>query len=150
MAETQHTEPSCQSNQKQAFFSSLLAGENAAASFLNYDDIYSDNYGVLTIVVDSLAPVSVGEPGVDALFQLLIAPSATGTIEVSFELPTAGAAMLELFDVSGRRVDLREVAPGALGRHRARLGAGSLPSGVYFFRLVQANDVIVKRAWVIR
>src|SRR5437867_5806894 len=49
---------------------------------------------------------------------------ATGALNVSFTLPNAAPAMLELLDVSGRRIAAREV--------------GSLGAGFHFVRLDEA------------
>jgi flagellar hook assembly protein FlgD len=69
---------------------------------------------------------------------------------VRFELPAAGEATLEVFNVQGRRV--RRVASGwfEAGPHQA-LWSGAddagraLPSGVYFVRLEAAGEREVRR-----
>jgi hypothetical protein len=70
---------------------------------------------------------------------------------ISFTLPTAARATLELFDASGRRLIAREVGSFGAGRHRLRLDEGArLVSGVYWIRLTQAGRVLTARGVVVR
>lgn len=72
---------------------------------------------------------------------------ARGVFEVSFSLPDAGSARLELFDVAGRRLVSREVGSMGPGAHVLRLDESSrLPAGLYWLRLVRPDRVLVSRA----
>lgn len=74
-------------------------------------------------------------------------PATRSALNVRFTLPRPAAARLELVDVTGRRVTMREVGGLGAGTHAVDLAAGrpSLGSGVYFVRLVQGGDVAVRR-----
>jgi hypothetical protein len=68
-------------------------------------------------------------------------------VRVSFVLPAAGGARVEILDVSGRRV--REIDLGGLAAGPGRVewdgrsAAGSpVASGVYLVRVVSAGDVV--------
>lgn len=59
-------------------------------------------------------------------------------------MPRSGGA-LEIFDVMGRRVGLRDLADLAAGRHRIAMDAASLGSGIYFARVRQEQGVATAR-----
>jgi hypothetical protein len=70
---------------------------------------------------------------------------------VSFVLPKADPARLELLDVGGRRILSREVGALGPGPHEVELGrAEEFPSGIYFVRLSQGIHTRVERAVVAR
>lgn len=58
-----------------------------------------------------------------------------GSTQVRFRLPEASRVMLELFDLSGRRVSRLLDETRTAGEHTANLRAGSLPPGRYYLRL---------------
>jgi hypothetical protein len=77
-----------------------------------------------------------------------------GATTIRFPVPAEGAAVLEVFDVSGRRIDRRETA-------RVAPGAGEIvwpgntssgdraPSGSYFYRVSQGGRVLASARIVI-
>ncbi|MEK7331479.1 MAG: T9SS type A sorting domain-containing protein, partial [Candidatus Eisenbacteria bacterium] len=70
-------------------------------------------------------------------------------IWVSFRLPTAAPATLELLDVAGRRV--REQTVTGAGPQTLDVAAGvRLPPGVYLVRLTQAGKSVATRVSVVR
>ncbi len=70
-------------------------------------------------------------------------------IWVSFSLPSAEPATLELLDVAGRRVRERTVT--GIGRQTIDLAAGGhLSTGIYVVRLTQAGETAVTRVSVVR
>lgn len=73
--------------------------------------------------------------------------TSRSALNVRFTLPRPAAARLELVDVAGRRMVVREVGGLGVGSHAVDLAAErpSLGSGVYFVRLVQDGDVAVRR-----
>ena len=76
---------------------------------------------------------------------------AVDAINVSFSLPTASPASVELLDLAGRRVLDREVGPLGAGRHQLRLDSGEhLAPGVYWLRLRQGAQQALIRAVVMR
>jgi hypothetical protein len=99
--------------------------------------------------------VFVGEVTVDVPSTLALAieeirPNpADRELWVSFSLPRAEPATLELIDVSGRRI--REHTVAGPGRQTVDLAAGSrLAPGLYIVRLTQNGQSVVKRASVVR
>ena len=75
-------------------------------------------------------------------------PSRGGQVSLSFTLPVASRARLELLDVHGRRVAIQDV--GGAGRHDIVLGEGQrVASGVYFVRLTQDARVAKSRVVVV-
>ena len=76
---------------------------------------------------------------------------AVDDVVVSFSLPSAELARLEMFDLAGRRVLEREVGSLGAGTQRLNLSHGvRLPAGVYSLRLIQGERRAVARAVVIR
>lgn len=76
-------------------------------------------------------------------------PSA-GPLWVSFTLPGAEPARLELFDLSGRRLSARDVGTRGAGRHLVRLDDGSLHPGLYWASLTQGARTLRTRVAVVR
>jgi hypothetical protein len=83
-------------------------------------------------------------------FALTVASSQAADIEVTFAVPAAGHGVLELFDLSGRRVVSLDVGPTEAGGSRVQLARyGVLQSGIYFVRLVHVSGSLVKRVAVL-
>ncbi len=77
-------------------------------------------------------------------------PGVQGELTVHFSLAESGNARLELLDLSGRRVLVREVGGLGPGSHAVSLGLERrVPPGVYLVRLSQGRDVRVARAVVL-
>jgi hypothetical protein len=74
---------------------------------------------------------------------------ARDRLSVEFSLGEGERARLEVLDVSGRRVTLREVGPLGPGRHRIDVG-DRLPAGLYFVRLTQGPRVGVAKALIVK
>jgi len=91
-----------------------------------------------------------GLPTVFALHAPAPNPVTGPSAIVRFDLPEASDAIVELFDMLGRRVAMLAEGDRAAGRHAARLDAGALSSGVYVIRMragdfVQARRVTISR-----
>jgi hypothetical protein len=72
-------------------------------------------------------------------------------LTVSFTLPDARPARVELVDLAGRRVRDADVGAASPGRHSISLGAvGSLPSGVYWLRLRHGGQSLVRKCVLMR
>ncbi|MBI1797503.1 MAG: T9SS type A sorting domain-containing protein [Candidatus Eisenbacteria bacterium] len=85
-----------------------------------------------TVAVDDVAPIEL------ALRGTIPNPSRDGRLRVSFALPNAHRASLELLDVAGRLVAALEVGSLGAGRHTVDLANRTRPrAGIYFLRLVQ-------------
>ena len=69
---------------------------------------------------------------------------------MSFELRSAEAVTLAVFDILGRKVvTLVDGEPRSRGRHEVAFHANGIAPGVYFYRL-QAGTEIATRQMVIR
>ena len=78
-------------------------------------------------------------------------PATSGALRVEFTLPGSGAATVELFDVSGRRIDHQEVGELGAGHHSVSIGPGRpLSPGLYLVRLTQGARSLTTRAAVLR
>jgi hypothetical protein len=77
-------------------------------------------------------------------------PGSGSRLIIPFTLPAGTHARLELMDVSGRRVAVREVGSLGPGSHTADLAEGRrLPAGIYLVRLVQGTQTRVRRVAVL-
>jgi hypothetical protein len=95
-------------------------------------------------VVLSTAPISVNPPVYSqtpaSSHRLSLSMSSTGAQTVNLRLDGESPALLEVFDVGGRRVWSREVGGLGPGQHEIHLGDGeAFPSGVYMARLTQGS-----------
>jgi hypothetical protein len=76
---------------------------------------------------------------------------APGPLTVAFTLPRATPATLELLDVAGRQIVARDVGSRGAGHHVVRLGeCACTPPGMYFLRLTQTGQSLLKRAVIVR
>jgi hypothetical protein len=72
------------------------------------------------------------------------------TLVVSFSLPDASPARIEVFDVAGRRVRSAEVGSLGAGRHLVDLSQGSIPPGHYVVRLAQSGRALTSKVVIAR
>ena len=99
--------------------------------------------------------VTGGEVGIDvprAAFALEGArPNpAVGNMTVSFSLFDASPARLEVFDLAGRQVLVRDLDGLEPGPHRLDVEAGTMRPGVYLLRLVQGANTRTTRVAVLK
>ena len=79
-----------------------------------------------------------------------LATAGPGALALAFSLLDDSPATLELFDMSGRRVESREVGTMGAGAHVASFAsARSLAPGVYEVRLAQGARQAFARAVVL-
>lgn len=70
---------------------------------------------------------------------------------VRFALPDAAPARLELFDIAGRQVLVKDVGPLGPGEHSVRLAQrGALAPGIYLLRLTREARTLTTRLTVMR
>jgi hypothetical protein len=94
--------------------------------------------------------VDVPAGNTDFAIRPLASNPVTGDLTVSFSLPKAGPASLNLYDISGRLVRSMSVGSKA-GNDVVTLGSrGSLAAGVYMVRLNQGARAISMKAVVVR
>ena len=72
------------------------------------------------------------------------------TVRISYVLETHDRANLEILDVAGRRVLVRDLGSPGAGSHEDRFASSILPSGIYFARLHQAQQTRTARLTLIR
>src|SRR5262245_24608054 len=113
----------------------VLAAANAGSQILFFENHPSD------VAVDAGA---AGE-----LTLIGISPNpGRGAIRFRFRLANREPARIELLDVAGRRVTMRDVSDLGPGAHQVELGSG-LRAGVYLVRLTQGSEVRNARAAVL-
>jgi len=101
----------------------------------------------------SIQPAVLGVP--DGGWRLALAGfrrnPVTTDLRVTFTLPDAGPARLELVDLGGRRVWSQEVGRLGAGTHSLDLGReGAPPAGVYFLRLTHPAGTLTAKAVLMR
>lgn len=88
-------------------------------------------------------PIPVNAPASrDARFALGGAspnPARAGAVRLTFSLPDAAPARLELFDLAGRRLAVRDVGARGAGAHTLTF-TERIPPGLAFARLVRAGE----------
>jgi hypothetical protein len=76
---------------------------------------------------------------------------ATSQLNVRLTLPRPEPVRLEILDLSGRRLIVREIDNLGQGAHDVSLGgAGALPAGVYMIRLSAAGRTVTAKGAVLR
>ncbi|HEV8456281.1 MAG TPA: kelch repeat-containing protein [Gemmatimonadales bacterium] len=76
-------------------------------------------------------------------------PTVSGA-SVTFSLPNAGPARVEVLDVGGRRVFAREVGSLGPGKHSVSLRGSRMPAGLYIIRLESGGRVVQRRSVLLR
>ena len=95
----------------------------------------------LGFVADSVPVVDVPAPAIANTLRLVASPNpAAGAMAFTLDLPTAGVAAVEVFDLRGRRVAVVQRGSLAPGRHTlnwsgAAATGGRVAPGVYLARL---------------
>lgn len=69
---------------------------------------------------------------------------------ISFQLPERSDVSLRIYDVVGREVAILVNEQLSAGEHTATFDAGSLPSGVYFYRLETATGSLSRKMTLIK
>ena len=75
---------------------------------------------------------------------------ARGSTTVAFALAEPGAATLDVFDLSGRKVATVTKTPCPAGENAMKLDTGKLAAGVYIYRLSSGSYVATKRLAVVK
>jgi hypothetical protein len=132
--------------------STRYADVGAAGSYykLGAVDVNGNESSFALITPGQTTGVGGEIPVVFALEGVRPNPASGNGLHVAFALPSGAAARLELLDVSGRRVLVREVGPLGVGRHTVNLAEGrSVASGLYWVRLTQGANRRTTRVAVI-
>ena len=133
------------------------------ASFQDNTVTAGREYGYKVIVSSEVGDEFLGEVWVNtsptglgttpnAALALQVWPNpATGPFAVSFKPVSDAAARVEMFDVRGQRVLVREI--NTVGRGAAQFDIGNAkdhPSGVYYLRLTQSGHSTTSRLVLVR
>ena len=89
------------------------------------------------------------QPGVFALAQNYPNPF-NPTTNISYSLNKNGMVRLSVFDILGREVAVLVNDNQAAGQHEVRFSANGLSSGIYFYKLQQANEVTTKKMMLLK
>lgn len=141
-------------------WSRIGAAERDAEDRLRYEDrdvVAGERYAYRLGYVESGVEQFTAETWVDVPSNAVLAleglrPNpAVGPLNVSFSLPNARYASIELLDLAGRRVIDRQVGGLGPGRHVMRLDSGEpIAPGIYWLRLRQGPQQLLARAVVMR
>jgi hypothetical protein len=131
---------------------SVTADAAGNLEFLDSSAVRGRRYGYRLRVQDAGDPVAGSEAWIEiparARLTLATEPVSTGgTLALTVTVPESGAARLEIFDVSGRRVRALDRELEA-GRHRLTLDG--FEAGLYWLMLVQGSDAARARSVVLR
>jgi hypothetical protein len=110
----------------------------------------------LGIVEPDASETLLGETWVDPVrmqFAIIGAganPSRDGRVSLSFALPAASSARVQLFDIAGREVESRPLAGAAGSTQRVEFGSGArLRAGVYLVRATSGATTLTRRVVVL-
>ena len=88
------------------------------------------------------------DPARNALLQSYPNP-AQGEATIAYDLPREARVSLRVFDVTGREVAVLVNGPEGRGHHEARLAAGRLEPGAYYYALKAEGAIATRRLLVI-
>lgn len=137
-------EPYIQVQWKYYFTGQRLSQDSGARDMLRIDDI----------LVSSSAPSSLNplaseipvKPELDQNYPNPFNPSTT----IRFRLPEAGPVLIEVYDVTGRRVAQLVDEFKQAGAHEVYFDANSLSSGVYVYRLQTPGGSVVRKMTLLK
>ena len=69
---------------------------------------------------------------------------------IEYALPEAAHVFIEVFDATGRSAGVLVDGVRPAGRHSARFDAGSLPSGLYVYRMQAGGQTMVRKMTLVR
>lgn len=131
----------------------VTADGSGRAEYDDRDVVAGARYGYRIGIPNQGDEVFSAEAWVDVPVAVLaldrVAVGASSRSTVTFMLPHAGSASLELIDISGRRIGGREFEGLGAGAHTAEI-EGPRASGVYFVRLRQGVATVTRRVALVR
>lgn len=125
-------------------------------TFIDEDVIPGSRYGYRLGVFDGGVETFAGETWIDLpAYRLALAGArpnpANRRMSTEFELPASGPAVLEVLDVSGRRLVARDVGALGAGAHVLDLTPDRpLSPGLYWLRLTHAGRTLTAKAIVLK
>jgi hypothetical protein len=112
-------------------------------------------FGTTTYVIDEVPETGVLRPGPGAALAIraVVPNPSSGRTRIEFEIPRAGAARLEVFDLAGARVRTLLDGPVEPGLRSVTwdgraAGGRSVSAGVYFARLSFAGQTVTRRVLI--
>ncbi len=69
---------------------------------------------------------------------------------IEFDLPVSAEVILEVYNVTGRKVRTLTEGNRLAGNYKVRFNADNLASGVYFYRLAIGDYVLIKKMTLIK
>lgn len=94
-------------------------------------------------------PVSIGVPEKFGMSQNYPNPFNPDT-KINFDLPQQTVVSLKIYDIAGREINTLVNEKREAGFYTVTFNASSLPSGVYFYKLVTQNFSEVKRMILVK
>lgn len=128
-------------------------------------DIYAPMGSILKVgayehdMIHDIAEIIVGEEGVEtgepvlSIFGLMmpVPNPVTMSANISFNLSSSGNIELEVYDVTGRKIDTVFSGNMSTGTHNLVWQPGEqLTSGVYFIRLTSGTEISTRQVMVIK
>ncbi|MBI5709213.1 MAG: T9SS type A sorting domain-containing protein [Candidatus Eisenbacteria bacterium] len=129
------------------------------AGHLDYDDADVLSYGTYEYRLgfsiggreEFVGAVTVDVGGANRLALRGVYPNPTTEgMLVTFTLPNADPARIEIVDATGRRVSSRQVGAMGVGQHQLDLRRERFAPGIYWVRLVQGDRMFTAKAAVVR
>jgi len=116
---------------------------------------YQGSVSILVNRMNDLVGVDAGPVPPRDPSRLAVAPPSPnptqGILAIAFVLESAAPARLEVLDVAGRVVALREVGAFGVGSHRITFsGVSSWSPGIYFIRLSQGRNARSTKVCILR
>lgn len=108
--------------------------------------LYTSNNGG---VVSGIPSNQIQIPSEYLLMQNYPNPFSPST-EISYQLSTASFIMLKVYDVLGREVKSLVNENQNAGFYKIEFNAGSLPSGIYFYRITAGKFSALKKCVLIK
>ena len=131
-----------------------MAGEPDAWTFdftVQGTEVVGTVYQAAIGTTDMFVTVASEATPVVGAFELATAPNpVAGSTEVSFELPTAQAVSVEVFDMLGRRVATLAQGDLAAGPHAMTWDASKTAPGQYVVRLQAGGQAALRTMTVVR
>lgn len=134
----------------------MLPDGEGRIQFRDADILPAQRYGWRLAIAGSSGAEHVGEtwldvPGGAAFGLRALSPNPVSErLSVAFTLSEPAPARIELLDVAGRRVRVRDLGPLEAGNHVLQLDAANLRPGIYVLRLSQLTSSVSSRFVVTR
>ena len=129
-----------------------LGDRSITAVYLGDERLFGSISATQPQLVIAAASVDVADSGTGSFALEAVQPNPTtsGHMNVVFVLPVAAPARLELVDVRGRMIAVRDLGSLGAGRHVVDLaGERKLVAGIYLVRLTQGSVQRTTRAVIL-